>query len=68
MLRIVTGLCNPADAKVMAECAGCGGEIYEGEDVYVVENAILHADWDCLYQYINPEFMTVEEALGVKKE
>jgi len=52
----------------MAECAGCGGEIYEGEDVYVVENAILHADWDCLYQYINPEFMTVEEALGVKKE
>lgn len=66
--RFAQGPPNPADAKVMAECAGCGGEIYEGEDVYVVENAILHADWDCLYQYINPEFMTVEEALGVKKE
>lgn len=66
--RFSQGTPDPQDAEVMAECAGCCGEIYEGEDVYVVDGVILHAEWDCLYQYINPEFMTVEEALGVKKE
>jgi len=64
--RFSQGLPDPQDAEVMANCEGCGGEIYEGEDVYVVDGVILHAEWDCLYQYIDPEFMTVEEALGVE--
>jgi hypothetical protein len=63
--RFSQGLPNPQDAEVMAECAGCGGEIYAGEDVYVVNGVILHAEWDCLYQYIDPDRMTVEEALEV---
>ncbi len=64
--RFAQGLPDPQDAEVMAYCEGCGREIYEGEDVYVVDGVILHAEWDCLYQYIDPEFMTVEEALGLE--
>jgi len=64
--RFSQGLPDPQDAEVMAYCKGCGGEIYEGEDVYVVDGLILHAEWDCLYQYIDPKLKTVEEALGVE--
>ena len=64
--RFAQGLPDPQEAEVKASCEACGGEIYEGEDVYYVNGVILHADWDCLYQYIDPEFMTVEEALGVE--
>lgn len=64
--RFAQGIPDPQEAEVKAYCEGCGGEIYEGEDVYVVDGVILHADWDCLYQYIDPEFMTIEEALGVE--
>jgi hypothetical protein len=64
--RFAQGPPNPADAKVMAECAGCGGEIYEGEDVYIVNGDITHLDYECLMKYIDPEVATVEEALGVK--
>jgi len=64
--RFAQGPPDPQDADVLAYCEGCGGEIYEGEDVYVVDGVILHAELDCLYQYIDPDFMTVEEALGVE--
>ena len=64
--RFAQGSPDPQEAEVKAYCEGCGGEIYEGEDVYVVDGVILHAEWDCLYQYIDPDFMTVEEALGVE--
>jgi len=64
--RFSQGLPDPQDADVLVYCEGCGGEIYEGEDVYVVDGAILHAELDCLYQYIDPELKTVEEALGVE--
>ncbi len=65
--RFAQGLPDPQDAEVMAYCEGCGGEIYEGEDVYVVDGVILHAEWDCLYQYIDPDRTTIEAALGVNK-
>ena len=64
--RFAQGPPDPQEAEVMAYCEGCEGEIYEGEEVYVVENAILHADWDCVVQYIDPEVKTIEEALGVE--
>jgi len=64
--RFAQGLPDPQEAEVMAYCEGCGGEIYEGEEVYVVDGEILHAEWECLVQYIDPELMTVEEALGVE--
>lgn len=63
--RFAQGLPDPQNAKVMAYCEGCGGEIYEGEDVYVVNGEILHDDWECLVQYIDPDVKTIEEALGV---
>ena len=64
--RFAQGLPDPQEAEVVCHCFGCGGEIYKGEDVYVVGKDILHADWDCLYRYIDPDFMTVEEALRVE--
>ena len=64
--RFAQGLPDPQEAEVKAYCEGCGGEIYEGEDVYVVDGVILHAEWDCLYRYIDPELKTVEEVLGVE--
>ena len=65
--RFSQGLPDPQGADILAYCEGCGGEIYEGEDVYIVNGAILHSERDCLYQYIDPDFMTVEEVLGVQK-
>jgi hypothetical protein len=64
--RFAQGLPDPQEAEVKAYCEGCGGEIYEGEDVYVVEGEILHAERECLVQYIDPEIKTIEEALGVE--
>ena len=63
---IAQGLPDPQEAEVKAHCEGCGGEIYAGEEVYVVEGEILHAEWDCLVKYIDPEVKTIEEALGVE--
>ena len=65
--RFAQGLPDPQDIAPITFCEGCDREIYPGEDVYVVENAILHADWDCLVQYIDPEVKTIEEALGVEE-
>lgn len=62
--RFSQGLPDPQEAKVMAYCKGCGEEIYEGGDVYRVNGDILHNDWECLVLYIDPEVMTVEEALS----
>jgi len=52
--RFSQGPPDPADAKVVAYCEGCGGEIYGDEDIYVVGNAILHYDWECLERYVDP--------------
>ena len=64
--RFSQGLPDPQEAEVMTYCEGCGGEIYQGEDVYDVEGVILHAEWECLVKYLDPKLMTVEEALGVE--
>jgi hypothetical protein len=64
--RFSQGLADPADAKVMAICPGCGGEIYEGETVYVVNGTILHEDSSCVRNYIQPDVMSIEQALGVE--
>ena len=42
-------------------CQGCGDEIYEGEEVYVINGDIMHADWECLVRYIDPEIKTMKE-------
>lgn len=55
---------DPADAKVKTYCEACGGEIYENEMVYIVNGLIIHDDLDCLKDIANPEWLSVEEALG----
>jgi hypothetical protein len=64
--RFSQGLPDPQEAPVMAICEACGGEIYEGEEVYDINGDITHADWECLVQYIDPKVTTIEEALGVE--
>ncbi len=65
--RFSQGLPDPQETEVKAYCEGCGGEIYQGEDVYDVDGVILHAEWECLVKYINPDRTTIEAALGVNK-
>ena len=64
--RFAQGLPDPQEALPLEQCQGCGGEIYPGEDVYVVDGYILHSDPDCLVKYIDPEEKSIEEALGVE--
>lgn len=67
--RFSQGLPDPQEAKVMATCAGCKGEIYEREDVFLADGDIVHIDNNCLARYMrmnaSVRTMTVEEALGV---
>ena len=64
--RFSQGLPDPQEAKTMCYCQGCGGNIYPGEDVYVIDGDITHNDWECLVQYIDPVVKTIEEAMGVE--
>jgi len=41
---------------VVIKCAGCGEDICESDDVYVVNGEILHADWHCLVMFIDPDY------------
>ena len=50
---------DPPEDKVFGYCDHCGGEIYEGEEVYEIDGNIIHED--CLLDY-------VRENLAVKKE
>jgi len=46
------------------KCAGCGEVIEPGEDVYVLEDGtITHADWSCLKEAVDPQLITLEEAI-----
>lgn len=64
--RFSQGFPDPQAANVLAYCESCGLEIYEGEEVYVTHDAILHADEQCLYEYLGVGCMLIEEALGVE--
>ena len=70
MLKISTdrfsqGLPDPQEASVACYCEGCGREIYEGEDVWVLNTgAIIHQEWTCLEDYMDPDAMTIEEAMA----
>ena len=66
MDRFSQGLPDPADAKVMARCKACDAEIYEGEFVYRIEGDIICRDGGCLAEYIAPDCMTIEQALGME--
>lgn len=42
---------TPFDEAPVGECANCGGEIYEGEDVYKIGDDIIHRDIDELEEF-----------------
>jgi len=64
MDRFSQGLPDPQDTKVVAYCDGCDGEIYEGEDVWLLrDGCIVHQEYSCLEKCMDIAIMTVEEAL-----
>jgi len=52
--RFAQGRRDAQTEQPVAYCAGCGGEIYAQDDVYLLGSAVLHADKDCLLMYTNP--------------
>jgi len=46
--RFAQGLPDPQEAEVKAYCEGCGGEIYEGEEVYIPRRPF---PWPMLQRY-----------------
>lgn len=41
------------ESKVVGYCDGCGEEIFEGEDIYVLDDVVLHQDSLCCQDYIS---------------
>jgi len=49
--------------KVIADCAGCGGDITENMPIYIVDGDVLHACLECSKEYVNPDYYhNAEEA------
>jgi hypothetical protein len=44
--RFSQGIADPAEAFVVADCVGCGAEIYEGNVCFVYDGA-LFCSWEC---------------------
>lgn len=63
--RFSCGIPDPQDEGVFAECEGCGGEIYFGENYYEVKTpagvVICHATHDCLETAVHAEVLTAGE-------
>jgi len=59
---------NPPEPREVAECAWCGGEIYEGDEVAVVIGSFgsrteyIHADNECKAEYA---YSVAYELVGV---
>lgn len=66
--RFAYGPKDPQDELPLAWCAGCGLEIYPGEEVYVLDGGILHLNPECVVEYAEPKKTTVEEALEAQWE
>lgn len=50
---------DPPEDVIVGYCDHCGGEIYEGEEIYEIDGDVVHED--CLLDY-------VKENMAVKKE
>jgi hypothetical protein len=53
--------CKPEEDVIVAECAGCGGEIYQGEVVYRFNGELIHQEWACIDRYLDPEVVIAGE-------
>lgn len=50
--RFAQGSKDPQEALPVAECSGCGGDIFPDDKVYVLGSGeLLHADESCLFAY-----------------
>lgn len=45
---------EPPEDKIYGYCAHCGGEIYEGEEIYEIDGEEVHED--CLYDFVKDRF------------
>lgn len=61
--RFAHGIKDPQNTAPLTHCAGCGGAIYPGEEIYLVDSDITHNDWECLKKYINPIETTIEDVI-----
>jgi hypothetical protein len=50
--RFSQGFADPQEARVVGECLCCGGEVYEGEEVWETDEGYLHDEHDCIRGYI----------------
>ena len=41
------------ETQVVGECAGCGEDIYEGQDIYDCEGELIHQNEECCSQYVS---------------
>lgn len=60
--RFACGLPDRQNQEPVSRCYSCGGEIYAGEEVYVIDENIVHFEMNCLLNYPNLEICTIEEA------
>ncbi len=51
-------------AEPLEQCQACGGEIYAGQKVWVVDNRAIHARQACLAVLVGLGEMTVESWLA----
>lgn len=61
--RFSHGIKDPQEAKAMAYCAGCGGEIYENEYACVWDNQFFHRRFECIAEYLGLKFVPVEDVI-----
>lgn len=51
---------EPPEDVVVGECDHCGGEIYEGEEVYDIDGYTVHED--CLLDFVKDRMAVRREA------
>lgn len=56
---------DPPEDKIFGYCAHCGGEIYEGEDIYIIDSEAVHED--CLLDYVRENIAVRKEAYAYAK-
>lgn len=52
---------EPEDEIIAGTCAGCNGDIYEGEEILYVDGMMCHTDGYCLQSMLVEHFGATEE-------
>lgn len=62
--RFAQGPKDTQEALPIAECAGCGGDIYPDDEVFELrDGAIVHAETECIRTYCEPQKHIAKEVL-----